>query len=160
MLAISNKVDVAAKDFLFLNELLDGLLGRSEDTGCSDGVWRNAPDNDRLGICQLPARSQYTGPRRGQRRQRPSITAAGAFVDDLMEIARYIAKRNLSAAERFIDSVHETGELVASQPEMGRARDELAPGLRSFPIGAFVLFYRPAQQRSRPCALRRRGFVV
>ena len=64
--------------------------------------------------------------------------------DDLMEIARYIAKRNLPAAERFIDAVHETGELLASHPEMGRAREELAPGLRSFPIGAFVLFYRHA----------------
>ena len=64
--------------------------------------------------------------------------------DDLMEIARYSAKRNLPAAERFIDSVYETGELLVAHPEMGRARDELAPGLRSFPIGAFVLFYRHA----------------
>ncbi len=64
--------------------------------------------------------------------------------DDLMEIARYIAKRNLPAAERFIDAVYETGELLANHPEMGRTRDELAPGIRSFPIGAFVLFYRHA----------------
>lgn len=42
--------------------------------------------------------------------------------DDLMEIARYIAKRNLPAAERFIDAVYETGELLAGHPEMGRAR--------------------------------------
>ena len=26
---------------------------------------------------------------------------------------------------------------------MGRARDELAPGLRSFPIGRYVIFYEP-----------------
>ena len=55
-----------------------------------------------------------------------------------MEIAHYIAKRNLPAAERFIDSVDEAGELLASHPEMRRARDELAPRLRSFPIGALT----------------------
>jgi toxin ParE1/3/4 len=40
------------------------------------------------------------------------------------------------------DRVYEIAGLLASNPEMGRRRDELEPGLRSFPIGAFVLFYR------------------
>jgi toxin ParE1/3/4 len=26
---------------------------------------------------------------------------------------------------------------------MGRSRSELAPGLRSFPVGAYIIFYRP-----------------
>ena len=60
-----------------------------------------------------------------------------------MEIARYIARRSLPAAYRFIDRVYEIGELLAGHPEMGRERDELAPSLRSFPVGPFVLFYRP-----------------
>ena len=29
------------------------------------------------------------------------------------------------------------------QPMMGRARDELAPGVRSFPFGRYVVFYLP-----------------
>ena len=66
---------------------------------------------------------------------------------DLWEIARRIARRNPPAAYRFIDNVYETGELLASHPEMGRVRDELSPGLRSFPLGPFVLFYRPARSR-------------
>ena len=65
---------------------------------------------------------------------------------DLWEIARYIARRNLPAACRFIDSVYEKGELLASNPQLGRQRDELAHGLRSFPVGPFVLFYRPTHR--------------
>ena len=70
------------------------------------------------------------------------VTLAPEADADLWEIALHIAKRNLPAAYRFIDTVYEKGALVASHPEIGRQRDELAPGLRSFPIGAFVLFYR------------------
>ena len=31
----------------------------------------------------------------------------------------------------------------ATQPLMGRARDELLPGLRSMPFGRYVIFYEP-----------------
>jgi toxin ParE1/3/4 len=65
---------------------------------------------------------------------------------DLWEIARYIARRNLPAAYRLVDTVYETAALLASHPELGRTRDELARGLRSFPIGPFVLFYRCTAQ--------------
>ena len=40
---------------------------------------------------------------------------------DLWEIARYIARRNLPAACRFIDAVHEKGELLASKGRNGGA---------------------------------------
>ncbi len=32
---------------------------------------------------------------------------------------------------------------MATQPMMGRARDELALGVRSFPFGRYVVFYVP-----------------
>jgi plasmid stabilization system protein ParE len=32
---------------------------------------------------------------------------------------------------------------LSRQPQLGRPRPELYPGLRSFPIGHFVAFYRP-----------------
>jgi toxin ParE1/3/4 len=32
-------------------------------------------------------------------------------------------------------------QLLASQPMMGRAREELASGLRSRPFGRYVIFY-------------------
>jgi toxin ParE1/3/4 len=33
--------------------------------------------------------------------------------------------------------------LLAIQPRAGRLRPELAPELRSFPVGRYVVFYRP-----------------
>ncbi|WP_292457413.1 type II toxin-antitoxin system RelE/ParE family toxin [Methylibium sp.] len=33
--------------------------------------------------------------------------------------------------------------MLATQPLMGRARDELSPGLRSFPFGRYVIVYEP-----------------
>ena len=33
--------------------------------------------------------------------------------------------------------------LVAGQPLLGRLCPELAPNLRSFPVGNYVIFYRP-----------------
>lgn len=63
---------------------------------------------------------------------------------DVYAIATYIAdEADLLAADRFLDQIDEIAHLIASQPEMGRARDELLARLRSFPVGAFVLFYRP-----------------
>jgi toxin ParE1/3/4 len=33
--------------------------------------------------------------------------------------------------------------VLASSPAMGLGRDELAKGLRNFPVGRCVIFYRP-----------------
>jgi len=62
---------------------------------------------------------------------------------DIYGIARHIAEHNLRAAYRFIDNIDEKSHLLATNPEIGRPREELAPRLRSFPIGPFVIFYRP-----------------
>jgi plasmid stabilization system protein ParE len=36
-----------------------------------------------------------------------------------------------------------SSSLLATQPLMGRARDELASGIRSSPFGRYVIFYAP-----------------
>ena len=36
-------------------------------------------------------------------------------------------------------------DLLATQPLMGRARDELKPKLRSFVVGNYVVFYLPTE---------------
>ena len=64
--------------------------------------------------------------------------------DDLVEIWHFIAEDNAGAADRFLDRLGEACRLLADQPGLGRARAELAPGLRSFPVGRYVIFYRPA----------------
>ena len=38
---------------------------------------------------------------------------------------------------------YNANRVLATQPMMGRARDELAPGVRSFPFGRYVVFYMP-----------------
>jgi toxin ParE1/3/4 len=61
---------------------------------------------------------------------------------DLIEIWSYIADDSVANADAFIDKMYETIELLASQPGSGRRREELAPGIQSFPIGRYIIFYR------------------
>ena len=64
---------------------------------------------------------------------------------DLDDIWYYVASRSgsLDVADRFIDSITARFCLVASRPNIGRSRDEdLRPGLRSFPVGEYVIIYR------------------
>ncbi len=61
---------------------------------------------------------------------------------DLDEIWFYIAQDNPDAADRFIRALVSRFPLLASMPEIGRAREELSPHLRSFPVGNYVIFYR------------------
>jgi toxin ParE1/3/4 len=63
---------------------------------------------------------------------------------ELDDIWYYIAKESgsIEIADRFIDSVTERFYLLACHPHVGRRRDEdLRPGLRSFPVGDFVIIY-------------------
>jgi toxin ParE1/3/4 len=64
---------------------------------------------------------------------------------DLDDIWYYVASKSgsLDVADRFIDSITDRFFLLASHPNIGRARDEdLRPGLRTFPVGAYVILYR------------------
>ena len=45
------------------------------------------------------------------------------------------------AADRWVDELDEKMRLWATQPLIGRSRDELAPGLRSLAFGRYVVFY-------------------
>ena len=62
---------------------------------------------------------------------------------DLDEIWLYIAQDNPDAADKFIGELASRFPKLASMPQMGRLREELSPGLRSFPIGRHIIFYRP-----------------
>lgn len=64
---------------------------------------------------------------------------------DLDDIWYYVATKSgsIEAAARLIDSITERFYLLAMHPNIGRARDEdLRPGLRSFPVGEYVIIYR------------------
>ena len=61
---------------------------------------------------------------------------------DLAEIWDYIADDSEARADAFIDTIDRKFQALAGRPNMGRQRDELAEGLRSFPVGRYVIFYR------------------
>ena len=63
----------------------------------------------------------------------------------LKEIGRQIARESGSRAValRFLDRINEKCQLCATQPGMGEARHDLAPGVRCFPVGNYVVIYRP-----------------
>jgi toxin ParE1/3/4 len=64
---------------------------------------------------------------------------------ELENIWYYVATESGSTgvADRLIDSITERFYLLASHPHIGRHRDEdLRPGLRSFPVGEYVILYR------------------
>ena len=54
---------------------------------------------------------------------------------DLLEIWLYMAQDNPLAADRFLDMIERKCQLIATFPEMGSDRSELATGLHGFPIG-------------------------
>jgi len=67
---------------------------------------------------------------------------------DLKAINRYIAQDNPAAARRLIAQIRAQCKTLADFPEMGRLWEELTPPLRSFPIGNYLIFYRPGTQSS------------
>ena len=69
-------------------------------------------------------------------------TTAEAELDDIWY---HIAKESGSpdVAERFVASLTERFYLLAITPYIGRRRDkDLRPGMRSFPVGEYVILYR------------------
>jgi len=64
---------------------------------------------------------------------------------DLEAIWLFIAQDNPEAADRFIRAVVSRFPMLASMPKAGRQREELSARLRSFPVGNYVIFYRPME---------------
>jgi toxin ParE1/3/4 len=62
---------------------------------------------------------------------------------DLIDIWNYIADDNEAAADRLLDRIGGVLQMLSEQPKAGRERAEPAPGLRSFPVGNYLLFYLP-----------------
>lgn len=64
---------------------------------------------------------------------------------DLDGIWYYVASQsgNTQTADRLIDSITDRFFLIANYPNIGRRRDDdLRPGLRSFPVGEYIIIYR------------------
>jgi toxin ParE1/3/4 len=57
------------------------------------------------------------------------------------EIARH---RDSATANRMTATILDLCRSHAQFPETGQARDDLASGLRSFPVSPYVVFFRPS----------------
>jgi toxin ParE1/3/4 len=75
------------------------------------------------------------------------FTLARGVRADLRGIWRHIAIENHSpdAADRLIDRITDVFALLAREPLLGEARDDLAPGIRAFVVGSYLAIYRPAK---------------
>jgi toxin ParE1/3/4 len=63
---------------------------------------------------------------------------------DLFENAEFIARDKPAAAERWIDSVQTTCEMLADNPNVGEVRQTRSLGpCRSFVLGSHLIFFRP-----------------
>lgn len=62
--------------------------------------------------------------------------------DDLAAIWAFIAADNVPAAERHVNKIRSAAAKLAEFPGLGPARDDLAPGLRTFPVGNYLIGYR------------------
>jgi toxin ParE1/3/4 len=62
--------------------------------------------------------------------------------EDFREIWRYIAQDNPDAADALLRRIDEKLLLYSDHPRMGTSRESWSPGLRSFPVGRYIVFYR------------------
>ena len=63
--------------------------------------------------------------------------------DDLDQIFAYWAERaSLDTAERLVDSLMERFWVIGEHPNAGRSADDIAPGVRCFPAGKYLMYYR------------------
>jgi toxin ParE1/3/4 len=63
---------------------------------------------------------------------------------DLDAIWYYMARESGEAeiADHLVESIAARFALLVSFPQLGRRRDDLRPGLRSFPVGEYLILYR------------------
>jgi toxin ParE1/3/4 len=63
---------------------------------------------------------------------------------DLEDIAYYLFldSGSLDVADRLSESITGRFAMLATHPRAGRRRDDLRPGLRGFPAGAYIVLYR------------------
>ena len=74
------------------------------------------------------------------------VSIAEAAEADLIEIWAFIAQDNVEAADQLLDRICDTCQTLARSPRIGRDRSDLARGVRSFPVGTYLIFYRKARR--------------
>jgi toxin ParE1/3/4 len=73
------------------------------------------------------------------------LTFAPSAEADLDAILEFIAHDKPLAAISFVEKLREKCLLLATNPELGELRLDLADNLRAFSVGNYVIFYRTLQ---------------
>ncbi|QSA99951.1 type II toxin-antitoxin system RelE/ParE family toxin [Methylomonas sp. EFPC1] len=71
-----------------------------------------------------------------------SVQRTAQSEEDLIEIWLYIAQDNPPAADRVLDDMEQRFIMLADNPQMGRYRPDIAPELRYFISGKYLILYR------------------
>lgn len=61
---------------------------------------------------------------------------------DLLLLWRYIAEDNPAAATSLLRSIDDKCALLADNPQLGPNRPDIAPSLRYFTVGSYLILYR------------------
>lgn len=75
----------------------------------------------------------------------PRIFRTRAARCDFDGIWDYIKQQSPEAADRMLLLLDATLAKLAHQPMLGRRVEEIAPNLRIFPVGSYLIFYRPVK---------------
>lgn len=62
---------------------------------------------------------------------------------DMFDVWVYIAKDSETAADKMLYRLTEHFIMLSDNPFLGRLRDNLLPGMRSYPVHSFVILYQP-----------------
>jgi len=75
------------------------------------------------------------------------LVLSPAARSDLKNIGEYIASENKPAATRIVREIKARFKTLLKFPEVGRRRNDLKKGLRSFPAGKYLVFYLVTEDR-------------
>ena len=75
----------------------------------------------------------------------PRIVKSRLSREDYLEIWLYVARDNPAAADRLIQQFDHNLAALARAPKIGRSEEEYSQGLRSLPVGNYLIFYRPIE---------------
>ena len=78
-----------------------------------------------------------------------AVRVSAEAARDLDEIFVYWAERaGLKTAARLIDAITDRFWLLGEHPHAGRAAEDIAPGVRCFPAGKYLIYYRRVRNRT------------
>jgi toxin ParE1/3/4 len=75
------------------------------------------------------------------------LIISGLAREDLDQIWDYLAEKNEDAAIKVLTDIHKRFQIIVDHPEVGKCRDDLLLGMRSYQAGAYIIFYFHSGER-------------